>query len=291
MIKKIIYRNLPPAYASFLKRAYHFFLGFHVNSYNYLKHNTTDMFNALNIETTTYCNRRCYYCPNSLSDRGLKENERYMQEDLFKKIIDELAGMDFRGRISPHLYGEPLLDKRLPALIGYAHDKLPRARLEIYTNGDFLDIGMLDRLYEAGVQHYYVTLHGTGKEQKEGKKRIDKLEQYIKKAKRKIKIDLLILGKENPLSTRAGLVKVNITKKTPICLFYNSPLAINYQGDVVLCCEDYLGEVVLGNLENENLMDIWNKKNFKDIRRQLRKSVYKLNICKRCTENIDPKNK
>lgn len=67
------------------------------------------------IETITTCNRKCSYCPNSLYDRGLVMNQSRMESALFRKIIDDLAQSGWRGEIVPHLYGEPLLDERLPA--------------------------------------------------------------------------------------------------------------------------------------------------------------------------------
>ena len=48
---------------------------------------TFDMFAAIDIETVSKCNIKCSYCPVSRYDRG----EHYMDEGLFKKIIDELS--------------------------------------------------------------------------------------------------------------------------------------------------------------------------------------------------------
>lgn len=76
-----------------------------------------DFFSIIEIETITECNRKCVYCPNYQYDRG----KHLMSEKCYKKIIDELAGIGFRGRVSPHFYGEPLLDKRLPDLIKGSH--------------------------------------------------------------------------------------------------------------------------------------------------------------------------
>ena len=35
-------------------------------------------------------------------------------------------------------------------------------------------------------------------------------------------------------------------------------MVVRWNGDVVLCCHDWRGQVVLGNVENERLEDIWN---------------------------------
>lgn len=78
-----------------------------------------DFFSDFNIEINTSCNRRCAYCPNSVFERGLIANERLMDEAIYCKLIDELATINFRGRLSPQLYGEPLLDRRLVPLMAY----------------------------------------------------------------------------------------------------------------------------------------------------------------------------
>ena len=49
------------------------------------------------IETTTHCNRRCSYCPNSVFERGSKENTQLIDTALFRKIIDDLAEMGYKG--------------------------------------------------------------------------------------------------------------------------------------------------------------------------------------------------
>lgn len=248
----------------------------------WLKFGITDVITDVNIETTTLCNRRCWHCPNSIFDRSLKKNEKIMPESLFKKIIDELAELNYQGRVSPHLYGEPLLDTRLVRLMEYAHTKIPKANLLIYTNGDFLDREVIDKLYEAGVNSFFVSLHsGTRKDEE----RIKKLKEYVERTNKKICIDYQIFDNTVPLATRIGLVHVDKVMDFPPCLADDNPATINYQGDFQLCCNDYLGEIAFGNVANERLMDIWTKKSFQNVRKQLKRRVYVLDICKRCVNS------
>ncbi len=117
--------RLRPVYGSLLRLKY------------FIRFGTTDFFNDINIETATECNRQCEYCPNSLSDRSRPEGAFKMPISLYQSIIKQLAEIGFRGRISPHGYGEPLLDERLPDLVAYTHRLLPRGKIWIYSNGDF----------------------------------------------------------------------------------------------------------------------------------------------------------
>lgn len=65
------------------------------------------------IETSSFCNRKCDYCPLCFMDR--KQN--FMSDDLWEKIISELSGMKYKSQIVLNFYNEPLLDKSLPEKI------------------------------------------------------------------------------------------------------------------------------------------------------------------------------
>jgi MoaA/NifB/PqqE/SkfB family radical SAM enzyme len=243
---------------------------------------TPDMFHDIIIETTTYCNRRCAYCPNAVSDRGLKCNEQLMPEALFYKIVDDLKKAGFKGRLCPHSYGEPLVDPRIAALMKYAHDKLPCARLAVYTNGDFLDQKIVADLYGAGVTSLYITIHS---DEKRAMERIEAIMAYIRSNHFNMRIFAQTINDQTPLSTRAGLVKVKTVKKDEYqCI---NPVTINYKGDVLICCNDYYGEAVMGNALNENLMDIWKKPQFVALRSDIRRKIFNLPICKKCVKQYE----
>jgi sulfatase maturation enzyme AslB (radical SAM superfamily) len=66
--------------------------------------NSVSMFRNVEMEINSTCNRSCWYCPDSFARRPVG----YMSDGLFRKIIAELAEMDFDGNVSYHFYGEPL---------------------------------------------------------------------------------------------------------------------------------------------------------------------------------------
>ncbi len=110
---------------------------------------------TVNIETTAYCNRKCSFC--FYADRFPKREQGIMKEEVYKKVIDDLAAYGFRGRLSPHSYGEPLLDKRLPSLMEYTRKKLPWCTLDVRTNGDYLTEDLLLTLLNKGVDSFLIT--------------------------------------------------------------------------------------------------------------------------------------
>lgn len=247
-----------------------------------IKYNSFDHFRAVDAENITACNRRCSYCSNSRFDRGLMKNKRLMDTGVFYKIIDELSEINFRGRITPNFYGEPLLDERLPGLMAYARRKLPKAFIVIYTNGDFLTLDLYKKLLKAGVNRFVISQHGSSMPA-----RVKEVIDYRKqKGDDSVDIRYLIIEDNSCLSSRGGLVHPESIFKRRQCYKATEILTIDYAGNVVLCCNDYFSSVKFGNVRNENLLDIWYKSVYKRIRRDLRKGIFDLDICKRCIAGI-----
>lgn len=209
-----------------------------------------------------------------------------MPSSLFKKIVDDLAEIGFTGRLSPHLYGEPLTDSRLISLSEYAHAKLPQATLRLYTNGDFLTPTLFSQLCDVGVCDYFITIHeGDANARKQSTERIAQLKKIAARNKKDVTLMWQTSTDINPYN-RGGLIEINGQPPPPICLDPHNPLTINYHGDVLICCNDYLGLVTLGNLRHESLKNIWTKPEFVKLRRQLRRGVYRHDICKKCTGKL-----
>ncbi|MDD4606798.1 MAG: SPASM domain-containing protein [Patescibacteria group bacterium] len=231
---------------------------------------TFDMFAAVDIETISSCNLKCHYCPTAYYDRG----QHLMSENLFKKIIDELAEIRFRGRISPHFYGEPLLDDRLSKLLLYARQKLPQADIIIHTNGLLLTKKKFDEFLKNKVDGFVITLHNDLVK--------NKMDQFFKLLNKKEKRKIRILKPEKMiLFNRGGLVKITRAHKIKRCFYIRDEIAINYGGEVV-CTNDFLAKYSFGNVKNQSLTDIWHKPKFKQIRRNLLKGKPAMNICRNC---------
>lgn len=251
----------------------HYFSKLYYTSNSLFKYGTIDFFRAIEIETLTKCNRKCNYCPNSKYDRG----EHYMDENLFKKIINELAEIDYNGRISPHFYGEPLLDLRLPDLLEYTRERLPDAYIVLYTNGDFMTKQMFDLLISKGVDCFLITQH-MGVASETFKQTLRSLNRDERK-----KITLQIFNENSKLSNRGGLVKPKITEKLKLCKFPATTVVVDYNGNVVLCCNDYFSTIKFGNLNSEKLVDVWKKSSYKKLRKDISAGKFELDICKKCS--------
>jgi radical SAM protein with 4Fe4S-binding SPASM domain len=245
------------------------------NLNNLLKYGTEDIFNQVDIETITCCNRRCLYCPNSIYENGLIKNKKLLSTKLFHRIIKELAEIKYKGIINLNFYGEPLLDKRIISLVKYAKNKLPCCYIIIYTNGDFLTLSYYKKLVLAGVDEFRITQHSK-KEDPE----IIKILEYTKiRPEDNIKISYQKLKFTN---NRGGLIESGKPIKLEECHLFNPHVVINYKGEVILCCQDYFSSVKFGSIKDEKLLDIWKKPEYQRIRKEIRKGKPSLEICKKC---------
>ncbi|MFC1885102.1 radical SAM/SPASM domain-containing protein, partial [Thermodesulfobacteriota bacterium] len=227
------------------------------------------------LETITACNLRCSYCPNSIYERGLPQNTQYMDENLFTKIIDELAGLRWCGEIQPHSYGEPLLDERLAELISYARKKIPGLRINLFTNGELLDVAAYLELVHAGVTSFTVTQHLP----KQSQGVLDVLEYRQQKGSSNVAFSY---SRKKHIFNRCGLVEVTNEALYTTCTWPCHNIVIDYAGNVLVCCHDYLAEVIVGNVGSQSLIDIWNSPGYQNIRRDIRQGKFNLSICKKC---------
>ena len=108
------------------------------------------------METHSYCNRRCSYCPNDAGDRLFNEP---IPADIWETVIGGLQEIDYAHHLVLNYYNEPLADRSILDRLREARARLPKARLMIYSNGDYLEPGLVDELAEAGLDYLHVSIH------------------------------------------------------------------------------------------------------------------------------------
>ena len=245
---------------------------------NKIYYNKKDFFDAVTIDTTTYCNLRCKFCPNSKYTRGLLKNKKNMEINLYKKIIDDLSQLNYRGKILPFFYGEPLSDNRLPDLILYTRKKLPKSKIQVNSNGFLMTISLYKKLIKNGVDIFHVTQYSN-----KMPPNMKKLFDYLKtRPKKENKISYRKFAEDFALYNRGG--NIDIPKKwgKPFCTYPTTFLTIDVDGNVILCCNDYQSSVKFGNLKKETIMEVWEKPFYKKVRRNIRRNIFFLPVCKKC---------
>lgn len=193
-----------------------------------------------------------------------------MAPELFESIIHQLSELAFCGRLSFHMYNEPLLHPELEKLVAYARSKLPMAWLVLYTNGDRLNDNRYSALLDAGIDRFLVTRHS-------GHQYAERPYQVVRYAG------------EFMLSNRAGLMKKSSHPKLP-CYAPSEMMMIHHDGAVVLCHEDASSKEIMGWADKQTLIEIWQSEHFERHRNLLvtgcRKSAG--GLCAICDNRLHP---
>ena len=99
---------------------------------------------ALLIDITNRCNAKCVWCPNpDLTNVGA------MDMDVYRKIIDDYGSRG--GVLTFGTFGEPLMDKHMKERIEYLKCYPKIHKIEILTNGFFLNENIVPTILENGV--------------------------------------------------------------------------------------------------------------------------------------------
>ncbi len=225
--------------------------------------NSAFMFRNLEMEVNSMCNRTCSYCPNV----SAKRPAGYMEESLFRKIIHDLAEIDFDGNVSYHFYGEPLLDKRLPGFVEYTSRHLPKSSTVIYSNGDFLTLEVLREYIRCGVGIFWVTQHDN--RMPPHLQRIQ--DEATAEEKKHVHIHF---ANAIHITNRSGLITTVTAPVQPLrapCDWPIATMVITMNGNVVPCCNDYFETEVVGNVTDRSVAEVWCSEEFERFRRALSK--------------------
>jgi radical SAM protein with 4Fe4S-binding SPASM domain len=201
-----------------------------------------------------------------------------MSLEMYNLLLYQLSDFDYKGQLAPCFYNEPLLDKRLPEMMRTARTVLPKAQLTIYTNGSLLTTRNILTLFNSGLDGMVISQYEENLPKDDVRHVLSDLPQNIKK-----KIRYRILKNDQYLSNRGGMVKIKKSIKKKRCYQASTDAIIDYEGNVLLCCNDYKIEHVFGNIEDKHILEIWNQPDYKKVRRELRKGIFKFDICKACT--------
>lgn len=95
------------------------------------------------FEMTNRCNLNCIECPYSTLDR---KEFKEIDPEIVRLVIDEYSAQIIKNNADPRSFdfmfdgmGEPTLCSNLADSISYVHNKIPEARIELFTNA--LELG------------------------------------------------------------------------------------------------------------------------------------------------------
>jgi len=229
------------------------------------------------IETTTACTRECPWCTHRYYD--IKPN--FMSEHLFLKTISELQKIDFNGRLSFYLNGEPLLDKRLSKWVTIGKNSCPKSFTFIITNGDLLTYERILELLNAGLDAIKVNTYDD--------ETFTKVNEAIQKLPRPLQRHLLHFdySKKTDWSSGGGIIPIakkrdDVKMNKTVCLRPFMQMYISCNGLVAQCCTDTLNRYIMGDITKQPLLEIWNGEPFTKVRNGLIGKGELQDMCKVC---------
>lgn len=208
------------------------------------------------VETHSYCNRRCNYCPNVVGDR-LGENKQ-MRPEHWQMIVDNLAEIDYAHNLVFQSYNEPLADRAIIDRLRNARRAAPKARLLTYTNGDYLDADYLQALSEAGLDYMHVSIHTRYNGTYSEVDALNLIARLVRRLRCKIRFQQVVPGQSIVAriphdrieievravnyfqngNNRGGLVEIvrKPPPRTAPCHFPFAHFYVGFSGNVTPCC-------------------------------------------------------
>ena len=242
----------------------------------------------IDLELTNFCNLSCWMCPRNDMTREVG----YIDLEVIKKIAAYPIG-DTLKSMNLHLFGESILHPELRQILETLRAAFPNVWLSFSTNGSFLTVsrfkeleGILDNLFVSidGFSEEVYSEHRIGSDFGKVVDNVTKVlthrkQNSIARPRLEIRmIDLrqpeserekffahwqpLLLPNDNiaikPLESFGGSVSELAHIKRTSCPFLFDRVAIHWNGDVSTCCYDSDGKNIMGNITNQDLLDIFN---------------------------------
>ena len=256
-------------------------------SIQFYKNTKTPLMSVVEISDSGTCNRKCSFCPRS--DPNFKDIKEFISEKLHNKIFSELKSYNYSGMIIYSGYVEPLLNKNIYRNLSFARKCLPNSKIEVITNGDVLNLSRIKKLFNSGLSTLLISVY-------DGPDDMIKFKKMVREAKllpNQYVIRNRYMSEEDnfglTISNRSGMLK-NAEYKIPetseplkaTCTYPAYTFFIDYNGDVQMCSHDWGKKYIIGNLNNETIIDIWCNKKFDMARKNLLHGNRNFTPCNKC---------
>lgn len=273
---------------------------------------------AVVLGTSGVCNSACLICPRRL---GIPPDGKPMDWDLYRKIIDGVAKVGAE-RVGFGLFDEPLLDPLIVERLKYCREKGIHHTI-LSTNGLLLTQDVARKLYPY-VKVFLISLHALDPDiykrimppldldkvvrniEELAKHRHPDNEIHISVVKTRLnrgefdKIrerfsPLGVVVEKTRFSNRAGLIDdvyddlVDDPVERGSCNGSETArdLIVDWDGTVLLCCQDFAREYVIGDFKTQSLDEILNDPRRKRAEHLMNSGLHsEIPTCRKCRWTI-----
>jgi len=251
----------------------------------------------VHIETLAVCNAACTFCPYPTMDR---RGDR-MSDQLIDKIIADLKQIptSVPFTIAPFKVNEPFLDKRIFSVCAKINEQLPNAWLRLFTNGSPLTEDIIEKICGVKkVTHLWISLNEVEAQAYEKLmqlpldrtlSKLDLLHGLVRQGRfphpvmvsrvtdgtGRDQIFLNFVQQRYPLfkphligaRNWTGQVDVGADVRVPStgCSRWYE-VSIMASGKVALCCMDGEGKHVIGDVNTQTVLEVYNSPGYRKLR-------------------------
>ncbi|MBF0104195.1 MAG: SPASM domain-containing protein [Deltaproteobacteria bacterium] len=273
------------------------------------------------IENTNKCNARCIICPND----KMRREKGIMTFDLYKHVIHEcvlshidrivLAGTGepfidpqiiekikyakengikevgvftnvslLNNRIQDHLLSCGV-DTVCLSIDGFTQETYERVRRDLaFDRVKNNTLGLLNKRRQLGLKKPYVVVVAFDLSETQGRLNSNEFYRELNQLS-----DRVIVTKPYGLHSWSGGVEgiaaVPYTNVKQPCRRLWDSFSVLWNGDCSLCCVDYEGSFLLGNINEQSIPDMFNSKKIDEVRRHhMRCAFDKVQLCEKCYE-------
>lgn len=239
-----------------------------------------------------------------------------MNQDLYEKILHECTDNHLKV-LHLHNFGEPLIDTKFPERVALAK-KLGIRKVKFFTNASLLNNEKAEALIDAGADEIKISLDGDSRETYETiriglsydtvaaniaglielrnrkglKKPVVKLNFVVRddnraesksfEAKWAKITDSISFDEEHNWSKGASQSENGVFHA---CLRIWNTFTILWDGRAALCCLDFDGRVILGDMNKQTISEVWHSKKLAEIRNHhIHRDFSPIPLCSACSK-------
>jgi len=205
-----------------------------------------------------------------------------MSIDTATKISHDLQEIEFTGEVFITGFGEPLLHSQLHQLFNVITEHNSSLKCAtVVTNGDILTTPMVKSLRDSGVTNIVVSMY-------DGPEQIQVLKDIISdilpySLRERYYGPAEDYGIEN-INNRSGHVASRQiqAQHNDVCYLPFNKCQVDWNGDVLLCDQDWGRNGVIGNVHSTSIKHIWLSDEMEKYRKMLIDSDRSLSPCNKC---------
>jgi radical SAM protein with 4Fe4S-binding SPASM domain len=232
-----------------------------------MENNIVSKIKCVLFELSNICN---YYIDHIKCPLHNINSKQILPLNIFRKTLTELKELNYKGVIGFSVYNEPLIDPRLFLMVSeiknmFGYD----IEVFILSNGFYINQVLVNELENIGVGWLCLTAYSNEEAERMSKFTVNG----------NMKFNWFDVHFDNRLNIYDGFGKEDSTLQ---CGAPYSEVIIGCDGGVYLCCLDWNKENKLGDLYNQNLIDVLNSDECLNLNKDLGSGIRIKNICKHC---------